>query len=58
MYCTAPYATGIHPWLPKVSSEIYIFNFWIPIIRALYLGKQGYKDPWLFFEAERGPLEI
>jgi hypothetical protein len=37
-------------------------NFWdtnvyfcIPIIRTVYLREQGCEDPWLFFEAKRGP---
>jgi len=27
----------------------------MPIIWTVYLCEHGYKDPWLFFEAERGP---
>jgi hypothetical protein len=34
-----------------------IFNFWIHTIWTLYLGTQGYKDPWIFLYGERGPPE-
>jgi hypothetical protein len=29
------------------------FLFWMTHIPTLYLGKQRYEDPWLFFESER-----
>jgi hypothetical protein len=47
------YATGMYCNLPKISSEIQTFNFGIS--RTLYLREQGLYNPWLFFEAKRGP---
>ena len=39
----------IRSYLISVTS----LQFWIPIIRILYLPQQKSEEPWLFFEAKR-----
>ena len=46
------YAAGTYWWLPRITSEIQVFNF-----RYLRSGhEQGCEGPWLFLEAKRGSM--
>jgi len=38
----------------KIGSEIQIFNF-VYLSSGYYLREHECEDPWLFFEAKRGP---
>ena len=48
-------ANDMYPWLPKISSETFFFNFGYLPSDTLYLHKKGREDRWLFFEAKMGP---
>jgi len=52
MHC---YICYWHLYLPKISSEIQIFDFGYLSSRILYLYEQGCEDPWVFSEAKRCP---
>lgn len=38
-----------------ITFEINIFNVRYLLADCLYLHEKGYEDPWLLFEAKRGP---
>jgi len=54
MQCIVTYATGIRSYLkPVLRYKFVILDTYHP--DNLYVCEQGCKDPWLFFEARRGP---
>jgi len=46
MQCIVTHATGMHFLLSKISSDIYFFKFWLPILQTLYFREGGCEDPW------------
>jgi hypothetical protein len=55
MQCNITYDTGMYAMLSKIGSEIQIFNFvYLSSEYSVFTRKES-EDPWLFFEAKRGP---
>jgi hypothetical protein len=57
MHCFVTYVAGKCWYLPKISSEIQVFNFWClsPGHSTVYLRQQECEKPLSFFVAKRGP---
>jgi hypothetical protein len=55
MQCVITYATDMYLSLSKISPEIKIFNFGYLSSGQYILPEQGCEDPWLVFEAKKGP---
>jgi len=53
--CIVTFAIEMYFYLPKTTSEIQIFNFGYLSSRLSTFAWARIEDPWLFFEARRGP---